>query len=487
MTTNSGGSVDSFKGNDHYHIGGSVTTTTTGTGASRPKRQRDNSDTSERGRSSTKSNKPVTNGQRRTGSSSNAVGSAPSSAKKAKLSHPTVKEFVATSADGSNGTALTTTADELFYFGQYLDFLEQECTAAVVRVQQKQQQQQQQQQSDGNLQNIKSNARPHKISSSQSKGVQEDYDMEETDDTCFLCKDGGEVIECDFRMKHGSTRLKATATATPCHCRKVYHSYCLNYVVPASVKTWLCPRHYCDVCGQSEALQIFCCFCPLSLCRRCAPRYPTVCHKSGDFYSLPQLVASSATSETSVEMIQAVRERLVPYSNASIELVACDNCADFCLRLQQSAAVISVNNGTVNRDSNREKRSYFYTKIGAKRSFLDMQAESELKNNNDDVSNPADIMHKSEKSERESETLSGVSVIESTPETDHITQAEEVKCVLADTVIPPVHSNDQATSKFENGKLYDSNCNADTFDPQVLCVTEDESSRSPSRILLDTA
>ena len=72
-----------------------------------------------------------------------------------------------------------------------------------------------------------------------------------TDDVCFLCKDGGDLIECDDSK-----------------CRKVYHSYCLSYFVEDDGRDWRCPRHFCDYCG-SVNLKYVCKFCPMSICKNC--------------------------------------------------------------------------------------------------------------------------------------------------------------------------------------------------------------------------
>ena len=78
-----------------------------------------------------------------------------------------------------------------------------------------------------------------------------------TDDSCFLCKDGGELIECDWRNPNKKK----------CRCLKVYHQYCLEYEVADGVK-WSCPRHFCDVCG-SQTLKYVCKYCTLSICANC--------------------------------------------------------------------------------------------------------------------------------------------------------------------------------------------------------------------------
>ena len=77
---------------------------------------------------------------------------------------------------------------------------------------------------------------------------------------CFLCKDGGDLIECDdSKNKHCDANKR---------CKKVYHSYCLAYVVEDDGRDWICPRHFCDFCGTTS-LRFVCKFCPMSICKAC--------------------------------------------------------------------------------------------------------------------------------------------------------------------------------------------------------------------------
>eukprot|EP01039_Chlorochromonas_danica_P004803 gene4803-5266_t len=79
-----------------------------------------------------------------------------------------------------------------------------------------------------------------------------------TEDVCFLCKDGGDVVECDFCYPVNSSRKR---------CLKVYHESCLDYRVPEGVR-WHCPRHLCSICGAKE-IGFACAFCPISICNNC--------------------------------------------------------------------------------------------------------------------------------------------------------------------------------------------------------------------------
>lgn len=78
-----------------------------------------------------------------------------------------------------------------------------------------------------------------------------------TDDVCFLCKDGGDLIECDWTCPTGKSGER---------CLKVYHTYCLDFEV--SDEKWCCPRHYCDMCGV-QSLKYICKYCPVSICANC--------------------------------------------------------------------------------------------------------------------------------------------------------------------------------------------------------------------------
>ncbi|XLR26525.1 hypothetical protein S83_054425, partial [Arachis hypogaea] len=71
----------------------------------------------------------------------------------------------------------------------------------------------------------------------------------ESEDWCFECKDGGEVIVCDRR-----------------NCVKVYHSYCVP-VTPEKDKSWICAWHYCFECKESA--KFYCLGCPNALCKEC--------------------------------------------------------------------------------------------------------------------------------------------------------------------------------------------------------------------------
>jgi hypothetical protein len=116
-----------------------------------------------------------------------------------------------------------------------------------------------------------------------------------TEDVCYLCKDGGEVIECDWcwdckhlascyprshlhpqqqvqvQVQQVSGKVGTAAMNKPpskIRCLKVYHEACLGYAVNDKVK-WHCPRHYCSICGGKASLTYLCTFCPISICADC--------------------------------------------------------------------------------------------------------------------------------------------------------------------------------------------------------------------------
>ncbi|XP_056397227.1 LOW QUALITY PROTEIN: histone-lysine N-methyltransferase NSD2 [Hyla sarda] len=69
----------------------------------------------------------------------------------------------------------------------------------------------------------------------------------ESEDYCFRCNDGGELIVCDRKL-----------------CTKTYHLSCLGLNKRPFGK-WECPWHHCDVCGKASVS--FCCLCPNSFCK----------------------------------------------------------------------------------------------------------------------------------------------------------------------------------------------------------------------------
>mmetsp|Transcript_23716 Transcript_23716/g.40363 ORF Transcript_23716/g.40363 Transcript_23716/m.40363 type:complete len:774 (+) Transcript_23716:195-2516(+) len=92
---------------------------------------------------------------------------------------------------------------------------------------------------------------------------EEDY-ISDSEDFCFLCKDGGDVIECD----HGRQSVGYSSECDGNSCKKVYHSYCLGYEIPDDQEAWLCARHFCVKCGTGDVMYR-CQYCPLACCKKC--------------------------------------------------------------------------------------------------------------------------------------------------------------------------------------------------------------------------
>jgi hypothetical protein len=88
-----------------------------------------------------------------------------------------------------------------------------------------------------------------------------------TDDACFLCKDGGVLVECDC-VKPENKKIR---------CLKTYHEYCLGFTLKKD-QDFTCMRHFCDVCGDVKP-KYFCYYCPISICAVCPEeRFDEVTH-----------------------------------------------------------------------------------------------------------------------------------------------------------------------------------------------------------------
>ncbi|XVF56515.1 hypothetical protein PTKIN_Ptkin06aG0127500 [Pterospermum kingtungense] len=77
--------------------------------------------------------------------------------------------------------------------------------------------------------------------------------IEEAEDWCFVCKDGGKLLLCDYKG-----------------CGKVYHPVCVgkkNSVLKSDGR-WTCSRHSCSVCGGPP--MFYCLCCPDAVCRLCS-------------------------------------------------------------------------------------------------------------------------------------------------------------------------------------------------------------------------
>ncbi|XP_039295505.1 histone-lysine N-methyltransferase NSD2 [Nilaparvata lugens] len=68
-----------------------------------------------------------------------------------------------------------------------------------------------------------------------------------SDDFCFICQEGGELLLCDGK-----------------HCTKAYHLNCLSRNKKHPAGYWLCPWHQCNVCCKGKVFR--CNFCINSYC-----------------------------------------------------------------------------------------------------------------------------------------------------------------------------------------------------------------------------
>lgn len=164
---------------------------------------------------------------------------------------------------GGNGTT-GNEPDEKYYFGQYVGYYNLLCEDVAQR----------------------SLALPK-----PTKGKRKAADEVPTDDVCFLCKDGGDLIECDWRCplaKNGE------------RCLKVYHAYCLDYEVADD--NWVCPRHYCDMCG-SKTLKYICKYCPVSICANCPEK---IVSKVNTFLKYTHLIKANSLYVLCVAHLQFV-------------------------------------------------------------------------------------------------------------------------------------------------------------------------------------
>jgi len=95
----------------------------------------------------------------------------------------------------------------------------------------------------------------------------------EEESFCLKCKDGGDVLLCEFEFANGVG------------CMKSYHPKCCH-LKKAPEGLWECPRHRCVSCGagpsrtdaqgnlrtpDTERMHT-CRTCPVTYCGRCLPR-----------------------------------------------------------------------------------------------------------------------------------------------------------------------------------------------------------------------
>ncbi|XP_022718557.1 uncharacterized protein At5g08430-like isoform X3 [Durio zibethinus] len=86
----------------------------------------------------------------------------------------------------------------------------------------------------------------------KNEGKKKMLEEDDAEDWCFVCKDGGKLLLCDYKG-----------------CGKAYHPRCVGMKnsVLKSEGRWFCWRHSCSACPGPA--QLYCLCCPIAVCRLC--------------------------------------------------------------------------------------------------------------------------------------------------------------------------------------------------------------------------
>jgi hypothetical protein len=122
----------------------------------------------------------------------------------------------------------------------------------------------------------------------------------------------------------------------------VYHESCLAFKVTKDVKKWVCPRHYCDGCGD-EQLIYACIYCPMSVCDECKGLMATRFDRPS--YVIPTFLMNDS----------AIRE------DCTVQSIICHSCikmAEKCIvKSELDLSFLSGAQMFFSRDSGRKRKS----------------------------------------------------------------------------------------------------------------------------------
>jgi len=117
-----------------------------------------------------------------------------------------------------------------------------------------------------------------------------------TEDVCFHCCDGGDLVECDCN-RPAADAGGATAGAIA-QCAKVYHVHCLpahRQPPDSDDAVWHCPRHFCAAAGCNASPTVYCLHCSLSACAGHVAKFSFVIPRNATATDMPEAAALLGT------------------------------------------------------------------------------------------------------------------------------------------------------------------------------------------------